>query len=200
MTRELKLFLGFAWGALALLLLAAGALFVMQKEHWPHRELPVYGQVPAFEFTERNSEPFGLNEMLGKICVVDLMFTRCPSACPVMSGKLQRLYNKFAHIDNVQFVSISVDPDYDTLEVLQQYAARYGVNDRRWAFLRAPMEKVVWLSEHGFKLSGKLPTSHSTKFVLVDAQGRIRGYYDSFDDRSVKELEAHIIELVNKLP
>ena len=200
MTRELKLFLAISWGALALLILAAGALFIIKKERWVQKDLPVYGQVPAFEFTERNGEPFGLSDMLGKINVVDLIFTRCPSACPIMSAKMQMLYRKFADTDKLQFVSISVDPEYDSLEALQEYATRYGVNDRRWLFLRAPMQDVVRLSEQGFKLSGKLPSMHSTKFVLVDARGRIRGYYDSFDDRAIETLEAHIIEMVNKMP
>ena len=93
----------------------------------------------------------------------------------------------------MQFVSISVDPDTDSLPVLRAYARDLGVTDNRWVFLRGPIDEVVRVSEKGFMLAmGALPAGHSSKFALVDAKGQIRGYYSSDDDESQLLLQHHI--------
>ncbi|MBZ0265480.1 SCO family protein [bacterium] len=164
-------------------------LVIFQAQRSKKVELDIYGQVPQFTFTERQNEPFGTDQMMGEINVVDFIFTRCQGACPVMATKMQRLYAEFSENPGVRLVSISVDPAHDTLEVLQQYAIDHGVTDQRWVFLHAPIEDVVTLSEKGFMLpADNLPMGHSSKFALVDAMGQIRGYYDSFDDTEVDQL------------
>jgi len=96
----------------------------------------------------------------------------------------------------VQFVSISVDPDRDTLQVLREYAESWDVDDNRWVFLRAPIEDVIALMEGGFKLpAGELPMGHSNRFVLVDQNGVIRSYHDSFDDAALETLKNNMREL-----
>jgi protein SCO1/2 len=151
------------------------------------------GQLPDFNFVESTGRPFGLNELKGKINVVDFIFTSCPMICPVMSGKMAQLYRDFADKPQVRFVSITVDPETDTLPVLQAYAKSHGVTDNRWVFLRGPIEDIVSLSEKGFMLAAdRLPGGHSTRFILVDDQGGIRGYYDSYDDLSLAKLREDI--------
>lgn len=160
------------------------------------QKLPVLGHVPNFEFVESGGKPFGLEDMKGTINVVDFIFTNCPGACPVMSSKMVRLYQHYKGNDQIRFVSISVDPERDTLETLTQYAADQGVTDDRWVFLRAPIEQVVELSVKGMMLAAdNLPMGHSTKFVLIDADGKIRGYYDGLSDASMEELKVSIREL-----
>ncbi len=160
-------------------------------------DLPVLAQVPSFEFIERSGRPFGLEDMKGAISVVDFIFTSCPGACPVMSSHMAKLYGFYRGNQRVRFMSVSVDPENDTLEVLEQYAKEHGVNDERWLFLRAPIERVIELSVDGFKLAAdNLPSGHSTKLVLVDSLGRIRGYYEGLSDECEEEIKRDIKSLI----
>jgi protein SCO1/2 len=110
---------------------------------------------------------------------------------------MQELYESFRGSDDVRFLSISVDPERDTLEVLRDYADSLGVDDERWLFARGPIEDVVALSEKGFLLAAaNLPMGHSTRFALVDRDGGIRGYYDSRDEASLKTLKNELRGLV----
>jgi protein SCO1 len=173
---------------LSIVLLIIGIFLV--KQIAPTRsQLPILGQLPDFHFTESGGQPFGLNELKGKINIVDFMFTSCPMICPAMTARMSNLYQAFAADTNIRFISITVDPQTDSLPVLRAYARDHGVIDNRWLFLRGPIENVITLSEKGFMLSAdRLPGGHSTRFILVDNQGAIRGYYDSGDDLSLSQL------------
>jgi protein SCO1 len=189
----------FAFGALLVIALA-GAYLIQQSTSGP-MALPVLGEVPPFAFTAAHSgEAFGHDDLLGKISVVDFIFTRCLGVCPVMADKMGDLYRRFERHDEVQFVSITVDPDYDSLPVLRDYADAQGVTDSRWIFLRGPIDEVVELAEGGLKLPmGELPAGHSSKFVLIDSKGQIRGYYNSQDDEGPLELQHHLRALAGAL-
>ena len=153
-------------------------------------DLPVYSAVPEFSLTERSGEELIRDHLLGSYWIVDFIFTSCPDVCPMMSARMQELYEAFRGSDDVRFLSISVDPERDTLEVLRDYADSLGVDDERWLFARGPIEDVVALSEEGFLLAAaNLPMGHSTRFALVDRDGGIRGYYDSRDEASLKTLK-----------
>jgi protein SCO1/2 len=115
-----------------------------------------------------------------------------------MTSKMEELYHHYDNAEQVQFVSISVDPARDTLQALQAYAARHNVDDDRWNFLRAPIDEVRTLSVEGFMLGGDFPMGHSTKFVLIDPQGEIRGYYRSMEDASLNALKTHIEALARQ--
>jgi protein SCO1/2 len=177
-------------------LLAVCALVVIYLANQSRADLRVFGTVPAFEFTERSGAVFGSKQMKGKINIVNFFFASCKGPCPVMNRRVAELYQKYATSREVRFVSISVDPDYDSLSVLTEYALTYGVTDDRWLFLRAPIEEVYRVSEKGFKLAGELPTIHSTKLILVDRELNIRGYYDSFEDESLRLLTTHVRDLL----
>lgn len=184
----------------ALLVIALLGAYIIQRANKEHLALPVLGQVPNFTFTERSGEPFGTKDFTGKISVVDFIFTSCPGVCPIMAGRMSRLYKLFEQQPELQFVSITVDPETDSLPVLRQYATDHGVTDNRWVFLRAPVEQVSMVSEQGFKLAmGVLPAGHSSRFVLVDSKGQIRGYYASDDDTSQLELDHHIRALLGAM-
>jgi protein SCO1 len=162
--------------------------------------LPILGHLPDFTFTQSNGRLFGLDEMKGKINVVDFMFTSCPMICPAMTARMSNLYQAFAADTNIRFVSITVDPQADSLPTLRAYAKEHGVVDNRWVFLRCSIEKVVTLSEKGFMLSAdRLPGGHSTRFILVDNYGDIRGYYDSGDDASLAKLHSDLIRISSQL-
>jgi protein SCO1/2 len=186
MSPERKIPTGILIGIIAAFVLGVGGLLIIGLAEKSRSGLPLLGQVPEFEFIKQDGAPFGLKDMKGKISVVDFIFTSCQTICPPMSGNMQTLYDQFEGADNVQFVSITVDPERDSLSVLQEYARDFGVDDGRWVFLWQPIEKVVWLSEKGFMISAReLPMGHSSRFVLVDPHGMIRGYYDGVDDESM---------------
>lgn len=186
--------------AAIVLILGITATFVIIEARGSLGELPVLATVPKFELAERNGTAFGSQDMKGKISVVDFIFTSCEGPCPIMADNMSDLYRAFAGSNKVQFVSISVDPTHDRLAVLQEYALRQGVTDTRWVFLRGDLNTVKWLSESGFSLAAdELPAAHSTKFVLVDEKGQIRGYYSGTDKASVNILTTHIKELVEDI-
>ena len=182
------------------LVLGLGAILVIKSAESSRSTLPVQGTVPAFEAVNQDGAPFGLQNLKGKISIVNFMFTNCPGICPVMSGNLAKLYNQFFSEPKLQIVSISVDPDRDTLAALRDYAQGFGVNDSRWQFLCMPINDVVNLSENGFKLTAQdLPSGHSSRFVLVDSKGQIRGYYIGTDPDEVDKLARDIPGLLKSL-
>lgn len=164
-------------------------------------ELPALGNIPEFQMTDQNGQAFGRDDMLGHITIVDFFFTSCPGVCPVLNGNMAELYRKLKGSDQVHFMSVSVDPDRDSLAALRAYAEKMGVDDNRWVFLRAPLPEVVQLCEKGFMMPAEnLPMGHTTRFTLVDPQGRIRGYYDGMDQTSIKVLLGHLRLLGGESP
>jgi protein SCO1/2 len=168
------------------------------------QELPVYGQIPDFQLTERSGQSAGLKDLLGKIWIADFIFTRCMGPCPLMSSRMRMIQEKVKERTDIKLISFSVDPDYDTPERLQAYAERFGARSGQWLFLTGDKAQIHKLSQQHFHLGvSDIPeaereapdqtVSHSSKFVLVDAQGRIRGYYASdelgFLDKLMKDLK-----------
>jgi protein SCO1/2 len=179
-----------------LFILSVLALVVIDLAKQSRSDLPILGEVPNFTFIERSGISFGDHNMQGKINIVNFFFTTCKGPCPIMNARVAELYTKYATTDKVRFLSISVDPKRDSLAVLKKYADDFGVTDDRWLFLRGDLDDVHRVSEEGFMLAGDLPTIHSTKLVLVDENNKIRGYYDSFDEESLRLLTVHVRELL----
>ncbi|MCC7017877.1 MAG: SCO family protein [Rhodospirillales bacterium] len=152
--------------------------------------LPDYGKVEAFQLTDANGKPFASGVLDGKIWVADFIFTNCPGPCPRMSQLMSRLQEMTSE---VQLVSFSVDPARDTPEVLAKYAKQYQAIEGRWHFLTGDLKDIHRLSRDIFKL-GDVDASlnHSTRFVLIDRKGRIRGYYGTQEDAPLKRLVADI--------
>ncbi len=93
--------------------------------------------------TQRSGDAFGREDLNEKISIVSFGFTNCPGVCPVMNKYMSEMYHEFERTADIQFVTISVDPDRDSIEVLRAYADSWGVNDNRWVFLRAPIDSVI---------------------------------------------------------
>jgi len=189
------------WAVAALLVLGLIAILVVNQANRSRSRIPVWGQLSDFEFTAAyTGQPFGLDQMKGKLNVVDFIFTSCKSACPIMAVNMAELYDLYKGSDKVQFVSISVDPERDTLEALLEYGRKLGVDDDRWVFLRAPIEQVVELCEKQFMLAADaLPMGHTTKFILVDQYGQIRSYHEGLDNDSMTGLKNNIGQLAKEL-
>jgi len=192
--------IGIIIGIITTFLLGLVAMLIIGLADRSRSSLPILGALPKFEFLKQDGAPFGLDDLKGKISVVDFIFTTCPGICPVMSSNMAELYHEFRDAPNVQFVSITVDPGNDSLEILRDYARKFGVTDGRWVFLWHPLDDVVNLCEKGFMLTASdLPQGHSSRFVLVDQNAGIRGYYDGTDDASMKKLSNDVSLLARNL-
>jgi protein SCO1/2 len=166
--------------------------------------LPRLGTLPAFELVERSGRPLTSAALRGRTWVADFIFTRCGGACPAMTARMARLRREVP--DDVAFVSFTVDPAHDTPGALSRYAASFKADDR-WLFVTGPQKDLYALSTDGFKLAamevppeqqkegGDGPFLHSSKFVLVDGGGEIRGYYDSTEEDEMRALVADLTRL-----
>ena len=178
----------FLWlaGFLVLALAFGKVIFpkILKSEH----PLPVLGQVGNFRLTERSGKEISLEDLKGRPWIADFIFTRCAGICPMMSGHMKKLKSSLTQMD-VRFVSFSVDPEYDTIEKLKEYALRFQADPEKWFFLTGDKKIIFNLSLKSFHLGvGDVPdgevaapdqvVTHSSRFALVDGQGAIRGYYD----------------------
>lgn len=164
-----------------------------------------YGSVPDFSLTERNGSAVGLAQLRGKIWIADFIYTTCPDTCPLQTARMAKLQGQYAGDPEIQFVSFTVDPERDTPQALTAYADKYQADAARWYFLTGQRERITRLIQQGFHLavatvpmdtepSGMIP--HSPRFVLVDKEARIRGYYDSRDLEALARLKNDIDTLV----
>tara|TARA_B100001250_G_scaffold59915_1_gene46727 strand:+ start:12 stop:608 length:597 start_codon:yes stop_codon:yes gene_type:complete len=175
-----------------IIFLALGASWVIEKANSSH-SLNIIKPVPKFSFLNQNGDTFTDNELIGKISIVDFMFTNCPGPCPIMSNNMNEIYKDYKDVDRVQFISITVDPKNDNISKLKQYSDSYKVNDNRWQFLTSEINKIKDLKQNGFMLyAGELPQAHAIKFILVDHNGNIRQYYDGTDKASMAVLRKDI--------
>src|SRR5438128_2980219 len=150
-----------AWllsGVIALHALMAGAAAMW----WVHRAAPAaseatlealgtYGVVPPFTLTERSGRRVSRDDLHGLVWVVDFIYTECTETCPMQSLQLARLQREFQDVADLRLVSITVDPEHDTPEILARYAVRYGAGDRWW-FLTGDKRDIYCLAEQGFRL------------------------------------------------
>ena len=158
-----------------------------------------FGAVPDFALVSQTGDSVRLADLRDQVWVADFIFTNCASTCPMMTTQLQRLERALAGQSGFRLVSFSVDPERDTPEKLAEYAAGYGARPERWLFLTGDKHGIRRLSIEGFHLAVDDPSPeevargaeavlHSTRLVLVDGDGRIRGYYDGTDDAAVQKL------------
>lgn len=169
-------------------------------------ELERLGETPDWTLTASTGERVSSADLRGTPYIVDFIFTRCKVACPLMTAHMREIQEMLAGSDmlgNVKLVSVSVDPEHDRPDVLAEFKAGYGAHPRHWLFLTGDSREKVWrLVEDGYLLgvaedpdNEAMPIDHSTRFGLVDANGVIRGYYDSDDPEDRRRITADAIAL-----
>ena len=169
--------------------------------------LQVYGSVPGFTFTERSAKAVDSADLAGKVWIAGLIFTRCAGPCPMITARMKQIQEEWKKEPDFRLVSFTVDPEYDTPEVLKAYADGYQADPERWLFLTGEKEEIFELSQKYFHLgvaeaqegeeSGMAQgVLHSTQLVLVDRRSRIRGYYDSQDPSRLKQLNRDLQRLL----
>lgn len=159
---------------------------------------PVIATLPDFRLTDQEGRDFARADLEGRVWVANFFFTRCTSICPLLTRAVDRLSTHFHDkgIEDVAFISISVDPAWDTPERLRDYARTHGIDPGRWKLLTGSPEEVRSLVVGGFlKPIGEPETvdgslvdiAHSGELALVDPAGGLRGYY-GIDDLGLEEI------------
>lgn len=196
------------WGLLVLALLAVLAVALLPEGGLSSgEELPVIAEVPDFQLINRDGRSVSREDLLGQPWVADFIFTRCGVSCPIMTARMAEIQEQVP-AGTARLVSVSVDPTHDRPPVLQEFAERWGAQDH-WLFLTGEADSIYRLMRDGFLLAveppktpeqaaSAEPISHSSRLVLVDAEGRIRGYYDGMTAGEEEQLLADLRQLAPK--
>lgn len=206
------------------ILFVSVALAMVFSCNRPSGELPVYGnktvlksvvdgkevidsidyKLPPFSFVNQDSTPFTDADVRGKVYVADFFFTSCPSICPKMKKEMLRIYNKYPEVKDLMFLSFSIDPARDSVARLKAYSQKLGISDsERWNMLTGNKDSIYALAGSFLVSAAEDPDApgghvHSGNFILVDREGRIRGYYDGTSaesvDKLIKDIETLLAE------
>ena len=153
------------------------------------------GWLKEFELTERSGKSIQSQDLRGEPYIACFFFSTCPGTCTRQSNQMQLLQSKFKG-KPIKFVSISVDPEIDTPNVLSEYADKFQANKDRWLFLTGDMGYIIRIGTEKFFLSGVEKRGHPDKFCLVDAQGDLVGSYSWQAQAERDLLTAHANELL----
>jgi protein SCO1 len=175
-------------------------------------DLMTINKVPAFSFTNQNKQVISNNSYKGKVFVVEFFFSTCPSICPIMNKNMKDIQEAFAANSNFGIASITINPEYDTPEVLKKHAELISAKGLNWHFLTGNKDDIMKLANKGFnlfagenkKVNGGF--EHSGLFALIDKNGNIRSrkdefenpivYYDGLEQAGVKALKQDITKLL----
>jgi protein SCO1/2 len=200
------------WGGLLLVIVSIVGAFLAPRFGRSHPSLPVYGAVPDFSLTNQSGRLVSLADLRGQVWVGDIIFTRCPGLCANMTRQMSELQAALPATEPVKLVSLTVDPEFDTPEVLKRYAERFGASVDRWYFLTGKKLDLYRLATKGLLLALEEVEPeqrkseddlfvHSTLFVVVDGQARIRATFEGAEASSrQKILEAIHALLKEKQP
>ncbi|MDH4129371.1 MAG: SCO family protein [Spirochaetota bacterium] len=165
--------------------------------------LTSYWKIPDFNLTERSSKKLSLKDLENNIWVANFFHTNCGNPCRKINLQMSMLQKSYENINNVKLISISLDPERDTPEVLTNFANKYLAPKSRWYFLTGDKNTVYTLVLNGFKLGimqlqDKNTIPYSSKFVLVDNRGMVRGFFDGENDKSMRMLQISIKTLLGE--
>ena len=178
------------------------------QENEKDQSLPNLGKVKDFTLTTQDEKETAWSQWKNKVVIVDFIFTRCQGPCPRMTARMaqiQKLWKFEPEVKShrnegdLKLVSISVDPDNDTPEVLRNYAKMVDADLSQWTFLRGSREQIIETATHSFRVPVEIapvgsnePIMHTQKFVLVDRAGNIRGYYNGLDAEAYSKLQTDL--------
>lgn len=165
----------------------------------------VYHRIPDFSFVNQDGDTLTQADVAGKVYVADFFFSTCPTICPLMKTQMLRIHEKFKGNDSLMILSHSINPRYDTPEVLKKYKEKLGVNSGQWQFLTGTQTDVYKLAQNSYLTSALEDSSaveeggfiHSGAFVLIDKDRHIRAIYDGTKEKEVDKLMADIERLLH---
>lgn len=157
----------------------------------PQRDLPDFTLTAV---TVDGTSPFDRRAMRGRAWIADFVYTRCAGPCPMLTANMAGLQKRLPI--SIGLLSFTVDPDHDSPEVLTLYAGKFKADPQRWFFVTGDKGEIIRVIRDGFLLpvvesAQAAPgerVAHSTKFVLIDADARVRGWYDGDDPTSLDKL------------
>jgi len=177
---------GLLFGLLGLMYL----LSLVEYSQARQKALPVIDQIADFTLTNQEGRVTTLADLSNHAWVADIIFTRCAGSCPIMSTQMKSLQDALPPASQAKLVTLTTDPDYDTPAILKKYGERYGADFQRWTFLTGAKKELAGLAAGSLKL-GSTPVAsqdrqspvdlfvHSTIFVVVDKQARLRGIFQT---------------------
>lgn len=158
----------------------------------PLGEDSIIKKIPEFEFTNQMGNVVTKETFSNKIYVADFFFTSCPGICLIMTKNMLKIYEK--HNENLKFLSFSIDPKRDSVQKLNKYANKIGINnDEVWHFVTGEKKEIKQMTNHFMVLAYEDSTvaggiEHGGQFILIDKNQHVRGYYDGTDDSSIEIL------------
>ncbi|MGF1638005.1 MAG: SCO family protein [Cyclobacteriaceae bacterium] len=164
----------------------------------------VYHSIPDFAFLNQDSALVTQNTVEGKIYVADFFFTSCPTICPLMKTQMLRVYKKYKDNPSILLLSHTIDPEYDDVALLKDYADRLGVNSSTWNFLTGDKEAIYEIGQRSYMVTAAEDADepggyiHSGAFLLVDPNRHIRGIYDGTKEKEVDRLIKDIPKLLSE--
>ena len=187
------------WVYVIALVIIIALIAVIQPDS-NEEQLPIIGKIPAFDLVDQNSKQFTLENLEGNVWLADFIFTTCSGPCPIMTERMGMVQHDLLEIDKLKFVSFTVNPDYDTPEVLKKYAQRFDADVSTWSFVTGKYEQIQELIVEGFKMGDvEEIVFHSTRFALVDHEGNLRGYYSGTEPAEHEILTRDIQSLINDI-
>jgi protein SCO1/2 len=180
------------WAGLTVVVaVVAGAFIVFKaKSGEPHPPPPILAQIADFALTNQNDQPVTLADLRSHVWIADIIFTRCAGPCPIMTQQMRSLQEALTSSSRIRLVTLTTDPEFDTPAVIKKYGERFGANFDRWTFLTGTKKEIAALAIDSLKLTA-LPVKpeeqkdpadlfvHSTIFVVVDKQARLRGVFET---------------------
>lgn len=191
------------WILLIAVLAGISAAFIYQtftQRHPIHSvpRLPYLGEAGTFELKSSDGQTLDQSSFKDKVWVAEFIFTRCHGQCPFMVQKMKELAEDFPGFKDLRFVSVSVDPETDTPEILRMYKENHDIHSDQWLFLTGEKKTIYDLVKKQFKLGidengdSNEPIIHSNRFVLMDGQGMIRGYYSAVNQEDFEALKSDL--------
>jgi protein SCO1/2 len=194
-------------------LLAFGLLAFIHESCTSDERLPIFGErrvdgmdtiyhtIAPFRFVDQDSLAVTNDVFKDKIYVADFFFTSCRTICPIMKTQMLRVYKATENMDDVLLLSHSIDPEYDTVALLHDFAERLGVSSGRWHFVTGVKDSIYKIAQTSYFATAMEDRTepdgfiHSGAFLLIDKKGRIRGKYDGTKEEEVNKLIADIKKL-----
>lgn len=169
-------------------------------------KLPVLSTVQPFIFTRQDSSQVTQKEIAGRVYVAEYFFTTCKGICPKMNKNMKEIYDRFKADSSFMIISHTVNPDTDSLPVLQHYADSLGANPANWWFVTGSKEELYKSARESYLLDDPKNSTknideqflHTQFFALVDRQGRVRGIYDGIKKEEVTEMVQDIEKLIRE--
>ncbi len=161
----------------------------------------VYHTIAKFQFVDQDSAIITNDTFENQIYVADFFFTSCRTICPIMKTQMLRVYGQTENLQDVKLLSHTIDPEYDTVALLHDFAKKLGVSSDRWHFVTGVKDSIYKIAQTSYFATAMEDKTepdgfiHSGAFLLIDKNRRIRGKYDGTKEDDVNRLLVDIQRL-----